>query len=530
MGTQGKAARLVGNTNFRMAVVVLLVGVANVLWAERLTINEGLGWDGLIYAGWVRDFQGVVLTHGVPDYYAGRVLPSAIVHYGMRLFSVPFDSRSIVLAFDVYNLILLVISAYVWGLAADKLNIGDRGKWLGFCFLFLNYANLKQSFYGPVQTDVSAFALGVLTLYFFLTDSRVGLPLVMLLGAFTWPTVAPTAAILYVLPYRGKSYAGPHTDASTPPPDKAVTLSSAKAASPPPYKTTTPPYRLNIIIAAMVSGLTLVMLVYLTWSRLAERVAYYPRALRIDTSLLYLSIAAVPVFLFFGLRAALADASLFDPRRLFASVSWARVAVVLPVFIIAKIIQNRLWSGESIAWGGPKSFFIYTLLSSVAEPLIFVVAHVVYFGPCILLLLFFWRRFCEAVGSYGVGLRIVLILNLLLAVNPQTRYQVNVLALFVAVLVTILDGAAHGFRGLRGLLCWALVCLFYSKEWYVFNTAPQVDDGTMEVLLRFPLQHMFMSIGPWMSKEMYLVQAGVVALTATLIYFAVVRRRAVGPA
>jgi hypothetical protein len=59
------------------------------------------------------------------------------------------------------------------------------------------------------------------------------------------------------------------------------------------------------------------------------------------------------------------------------------------------------------------------------------------------------------------------------------------------------------------------------------NTAPQVDDDTMEVLLRFPLQHYFMNSGPWMSRQMYLLHGAAALITILLLYLLVKRR---GPA
>ena len=86
----------------------------------------------------------------------------------------------------------------------------------------------------------------------------------------------------------------------------------------------------------------------------------------------------------------------------------------------------------------------------------------------------------------------------------------------LVVLVLLLDRAGLSYRSLP---FWALLCLFYSKVWYRFNTAPQVDDGTMDALERFPLQHYFMNSGPWMSHPMYLVHGGVILLTGILLYF-----------
>jgi hypothetical protein len=496
MSTQERFARFLRSTNSLMAAVFLLIGVANIVWAERSEVADGLGWDGVIYASWVKDFQGV-LTRGVANYYTARVLPSAIVHYGMRLLSIPLENRNIILSFDVYNLVLLCLSAYVWGLIGDKLSVGDRGKWLGFCLLFLNYANLKQVFYLPVQIDTTAFTFGFLTLYFFLTDNRAGTLIVILLGGLVWPTVPLMAALLYVLPYRRE--------------DQPMPASPHSA----------PRIRWSTFLAAAVSASTLIMLLDLTAYRLPERIAYFPRILRIDSSLIYLSVAVVPIYLFLTLRAA-ADEGLFDVRRLLAAIRWKRAAAAVVALLVVGLVRHAISNGVDISWGSPKSFFIYTLLSSLTEPLIFLIAHVVYFGPAILLLVFFWRPFCEALNRYGIGLRILVLLNLLLSINPQSRYEINVLPIFVAVLVVVL---IREMTSWRSFIFWALLCLAYSKVWCVFNTAPQVDDGTMDVLLKPPLQNMFMNIGPWMSRQMYFVQAVAVALTALLIYFVALRNR-----
>src|SRR5262249_60437285 len=114
--------------------------------------------------------------------------------------------------------------------------------------------------------------------------------------------------------------------------------------------------------------------------------------------------------------------------------------------------------------------------------------------------------------------RLLCILIAFLSVCPQSRFQFNVVTVFVMLLVRLL--ARRGLR-YESLPFWALLCLFYSKVWYTFNTAPQIDDGTMDALQGFPLQHYFMSSGSWMSASMYYVQGGVVVLTAVVLYFLV---------
>lgn len=474
---------------------MLLIGGANILWAERLTVNGGFGWDGLLYGAWAKNFYQSIFVTRVPAYYAQRILPSALVHYGLRLLHVPLTDQNIIQAFELYNLLLLLLSVYVWGLIADELQLHNQGKWLGFCFLFLSFAQLKQNFYSPVGTDTSAFALGLLMCYCFLKDRPLGLLAVIIAGGFTWPTVPYMAALLYVLPRPHPPNQRPPTDALNVP--------------------TLGPFNYATLAALGVAGFMLLAYLALTLHHFAERLQTFSWGVRVDTAVVYLSVLAIIGYLFFGLRRAAADARLFVPRAVWRAIRWQRVAVAFVVLLLLRWCVHHLASGEQITWDSPKTFAFYTLMTALTEPFIFLVAHAVYYGPAILLLLFCWRPFCDSLSEFGLGLRALVILNVLLSINPQSRYQINVVGVFVMLLVRLLDRYGLSYRSLP---FWALLCLGYSKVWYVFNTAPQIYDGTMASLLRFPLQHYFMNTGPWMSHEMYLVQGGVVLATAILLY------------
>jgi len=476
-----------------MLLLMLAIGLANIFWAERLTVNSGFGWDGLWYAGWAKDFYGSILVRGVPEYYVQRILPSAIVHYGLRLFRVPLEDGNIVLGFDIYNLILLLLSVYLWGLISDWLKLRNQGKWIGFIFLFLNYAILKNNFYHSVLTDTSAFTLGLLMFYFFLTNNPLGLLFTMVAGAFTWPTVPYIAVLLFIFPH-----------------NLAVTAEEPSLGP--------PSMRLPTILAASVCVVTLIVYVYLLQpARFSVRRSELEldRALRIDLPLLYISLAAVMAYIFYGLRRLFADKALFSLRGIIKQALKARVVVGIALIVALKLAIHFLSNGEAGGWPF-RSFVLHTFLVGLTEPFIFLVAHAVYYGPAILLLAFWWKPFSEAVSSFGLGLRVVVILNFLLSINAQSRYQINVVSTFIIILVCILDRAGLKYRS---LVVWTLLCLFYSKVWYTFNTAPQVDDGTMASLLNFPLQHYFMSSGPWMSRQMYLIQGSIVLVTAILLWF-----------
>jgi len=500
---------LIKNTNFLMPLVMLLIGLANILWAEKLTVRGGFGWDGVTYAGWARDFYRTVVVDRVPDYYVKRILPSALVHYGSRLVTAPFlsdekkdtllsESSRVVLSFDIYNLLLVLLSVFTWGLIAKELDISTRATWFGFCFLFLNYAILKNNFYHSILTDTSGFALGILMFYFFLTNKPLGLWVTIFLGGFTWPSIPYMGALLFVFPYQ-KELAS----------KVRPTVTSLEGKGP-------------LLLAALACGLTLGMYVFLSQD-LAQRLVRLGLMVRVDVSLVYLSAAAVITYLFFGLKPALSDTRLFRPRRVWEAIRWSRVGIMAATFALLHFIYLQLRSGQEMSggWGSHWGLIEYIFLSALTEPFIFLVAHTLYYGPVVLLLLFFWRPFCQSIQEFGIGLRLFVVLNFCLSIGPQSRYQINTVAVFIILLVRLLD---RPFLKSQRFAFWLVLSLLYSKVWYTFNTAPQVDDGSMEILLRFPLQHYFTNSGPWMSPQMYLIQGSVVLVTAILLYFLVVRR------
>ena len=486
--------------NLSMAAAMLAVGVANILWAEQLTVNRGFGWDGLWYSAWARDFYQHIFVERIPDYYVQRILPSGVVHYGMRLFGVARTDPNIILAFQVYNLALLMMSAYVWGLVADRLGLGTKGKWLGFVFLFLNYAVLKNNFYHAVLTDTTAFALGVLMFYFFLRDSRAGLIFILLAGGFVWPTLPHMAGLLFIFPR-------PREAGARPEPPEAPALFGV---------------RLNTLAAALAAAGVVAALLYLTARGLEERMAYFGRTMRIDFPLIPLSIAAVGLYLFFAVRAAAGDGRLYRPAALLKGLNWRRAAVVVLLMAVPKVAVRLLGNGVDFGWGSLKGFLMYTLMTTLADPLLFFVAHVVYFGPAVLLLAFLWRPFCEAARGFGLGMTLFLLFNVGMSINPQSRYQINAVPALMMILAWMLDR-----RGLtwRAVALWAALGVASSKVWYVFRIPADADDGTMEALLRFPLQHYFMSSGPWMSREMYFAQGAAVLLGAVVVFLVVWRQR-----
>src|SRR4051812_37912658 len=303
-------------TNLLMAVAMLLAGIPNIFWAEKLTVGGGFGWDGVLYGAWVRNFFRLVFIDRVPEYNLQRIVPSAILHYALRLMGIARTDANILRGFDIYNLVLLTIGAWVWGLIADRLGITTKGKWLGFAFLFLNYATLKLNFYTPASTDTTAFFLGMLLFYAYLAERPLGILMVMVVSYFTWPTLPLFAAILYVFPRRREI-----------------------VAPAPPSK------RLNVLAAAGAAAAVALGTFLLAVPLRATSFFIFGLALRIDYPVLYISLACSVAYVFAAVRSATADDRLYDVRRWLSEIRWSRAVVAILLLAALKLTSHFLANG-----------------------------------------------------------------------------------------------------------------------------------------------------------------------------------------
>src|SRR5437764_15261446 len=107
--------------------IAIVVGSA-LMWAERIALDDGLGWDGCQYAAWAKDFRGHVLSGNLSPNGAGRVLPSSLVHYGLRGLGIRLTARNIILGFASLNAFVLISMAFLWLGIARQLRLSSAGE------------------------------------------------------------------------------------------------------------------------------------------------------------------------------------------------------------------------------------------------------------------------------------------------------------------------------------------------------------------------------------------------------------------
>ena len=480
-----------------MIALVFATCLANLLFAERIPMSEGLGTDGTNYGAIALDFHGSVFEEGVNKYYLQRAAPSAIVHYGLRALGQPVDIPHVIRGYQVLNLALLVLVAVLWRGIADALQLSLGARWLGFVGLFVNYAVIKHAYYMPVFTDVTAFALGATYLYLFLRRRQVALLAATLVGAFAWPVAALSGAVLLLFP-RGATDAVP-----------GERRRWANAAA------------LAIALALELA------FVYMYYVRGLRKVGQGPTIPPID-ALVPLAMLVHGLYLFFAFRGLLDGTGPEYIRRVLQAlrprdVLLAAIAVVLPAVVI------KLLATPDVAALNARGFGRLLVYPANGRPFVTFISHVVWFGPVLWLALFHWKQVCDAARRMGPGMLAFLGLVVLISLTPETR-QSNLGYPFVVALVASVASAARVPARVTWLL--AATGLALSKFWFRINTPEAIAHARSgaqtlsDADSAFFYRNYYLSHSLWMPNRWYAVHAAIVLLVGVATWMLLRHHRA----
>jgi len=474
-----KYLKIPAASDYAMIFTTLGIALCCFFFGERITIGDGFGWDGQFSRTMVKDFFNQLVNVGVNDHRFQRILPCAIIHYSLRALSIPLTDYWIIKAFGIFNIMLLIFISYIWSLIADHLKISLKGKWLGFTAFFLNFAVLKWAFYNPTLTDISGYAIGITMLLLFLKNKLTGLYIVTVLGAFTWPIALFIGSLLLFFP----------KDDINPAPVR---------------------FHFNIILAALSAFIVFAGIKYALFHGYVIGFGVTKPVLPV----INLSIACSLLYIFFGLKNILNNKSFFDLRFLIGKIHFKRQVIVVITFIAIKAIIF-FGSHDHVGLGITKVFG-KTMLLCIAQPFIFFISHILFYGPIIILALFMWKSVCRLIQNHGLGLTLCVILSFVLSLNSESRVHIFSYPLIVPFIIKAVDSLKW-----KKSCYWfmAVLSIILSKAWLIINTQPLNMNVPAEQFREFPFQFYFMNHGPWMSNIMYIVQGSVVLLCGAIIYF-----------
>lgn len=455
-------------------------------FGERIPINHGMGWDGVLYTELAQHFSDLVFSHQLAQYSLQRILPSGVIYFFANLMHVAVTTEHMPLFFSIYNTLILVFAVAIWNKIATELNFNPQVRIISFVGLFFNYAILKMNTYYPILTDTSAFVCGLLMFYLFLKNKSLGVLATGVIGAFIFPTLLYVGLILFIFPAKNDEKNGR--------PDPVITTQNTI---------------ISIILAVILVTLSLFVCLVLQEKSVG---GYY------SAPIIYLSALLLFFYLVYLLRPFLNNRPSF-----FAELNKNfnfRLLIVFMTFVSVKWLIWFLSNGET----GTLSFvdfFKHVATQSVAYPLNFLISHVIYYGLIVLLCMHFWKEITNYFKEKGPGLFIVGLLYALLSIGSESRQLINFFPVMVIVVADILN---------KKLLTWHFVVWFValslllSKAWLTLNHGEWLSfasDATAEekkLILQFPYQWYFMSQGPYFSYGIYLLNLAIVSVTFFITY------------
>jgi len=401
------------------------------------------------------------------------------VYLGLRALGLPHDSEyDVVLPFQILNLALLLGTVLLWSGIADATGLSVSGRWFGALLLFVNFACLKFLFYLPVLTDGTAFFLGALLVYGYVTRKPWLTWAALVAGAFTWPAFLIPGGTLLL--WRRE-----------PVPDE-------------------PAGRKGWLVTGGIGAL------YLIGVAIALRFPVYFITDAVELGLVELNRTWLPVslvlalgLLVMGFRRLFDRAALLRASTYVVPLSARRLALLGATWIVVQCVVR--WYASPAPSVNPFDVFVrYLVLQPVLRPAQAPVAHVVFFGLLPLFLLLRWKAVCRAAHGLGIGMTLFLASLALLAISSETRQLLHGL-----VALTLLASLAVDNVRFPRWAPWVFggLALFATKLWFPLNHGGFTAKSPPA---SYPAQYWFMNAGPWMADEMYALQ-GSLALAGLLV-------------
>jgi hypothetical protein len=446
-------------------VLIVTLGYILALEGGRTRVHDGFGDDGQNYAKWAQDAWTTLADKKVDPYYVQRVLPSAVIWAVMKYGKIEVDDLSIIRAFVVANVVLVALSALAYSAVAKILRLSERARMFGALAIFGSFGIAKFSVYVPVLTDVWAFAFGFGFLYFYLVRRPLVVAALTFLASFCWPSSLHIGALLLVCMAR---------DDQTLPVERA-------------------PLRVNTLIAATAAVGYLVYTHRLLQTSYAPPLTTRPEDWFVNGAL---AIGGIYVFL--------AVDRLTDSADLYRIGPWLRVLgrphpyLAAGVWWLSIHFQHR-WSNNTLSTLDSSEFFNATMYLSVARPGVFSLAHALFLGPIIVMLHLRLRGVARRYHEEGSALTGIALVGVLFSLNSETRRLFLIAPLLLPFVIAEIDSLGWSSRE---WWTFAGLTVFASKVWLT------IDPGLVVSPMEWPSQSLFMTVGPWMSWNSYLWQAG----------------------
>lgn len=468
---------------FEILTTLLAVNICliNVVFPETIPFFDGRGWDGVAYTNFAQylsfDYLSTLHKNSIT-----RIFPSTVIHLYFTLFNIPLTIPAVIHGFQLYNSFILILGSFFWGKIGEELALKKISQWLMCIAFFVNFCVAKFFFYYPTLTDQTAIILGIFLLFFYLKKKPLAVFITGLIGSFTWPYFYIGALFFLAFP-------------------RTRTAIAEKAA----------PDRYVKPLALIISLSILILTFYYHYFM---KNFLRPDLIQTIEPLVPISFLSIGLLVYFAIFFLLGqkDLSSYKEDIQHINLKWLLIGSVC--YLLIKTIASNI--GDNL--GTTSSTAAYGLLFqiSLVRPLNSIVSLFVYFGPIVILIVFFWKKIVRVVGGLGTGMILYfLFYTIQFIIIAESRQVVSAFPIFLALAVKALDTIDWNYPKLA---IFTVMSLLISRYWLPIN-----GQKFFGPLTEFPYQMYFMNFGPWMSNSMFLIFLGSM-VAFSIVFFALFKR------
>jgi len=466
---------------FLILSVLILVG----WFDERIPSNNETGWDGKHYAHYVIDLPHQVMNGEIDSYHFYRLMPCFIVYLLLKLFHYDPNSVNVVHAFLALNTLLILLSALYYFVLCNHLKVTKHAETIGFAGLFFNFVILKNSFYYPVLTDVFAFAFGFFVVGEFIRKKWMSTFFAFILGIFTYPLFFVSSFVFLI---RSKS--------------NLIETCISKIF--PLIKYILPIFLSFALYIYFIFGKQLIFNEYFFNLSKPWLIIGFPMML-------------VYIYKIFNVKFSFHQNSLNKFNEV--KIIFLIIALFSSYFLINHYVRTIAIPEDDFT----SSTFLWIIFQqSIAKPFSFLIAHFTYFGPIILLMLFYYKKMIAEIPQFGWQLFVFIFIYLILGIGSESRQFMNAYPAFVMLLVMTINQINFNKKVVIGFV---LISLFQSHFWLQINR-PKIYESY--IYDKFPEQYYFMHHGPFASDTSYLINAAIFIFFILLFGF-VIKKQNLNP-
>ena len=193
-----------------------------------------------------------------------------------------------------------------------------------------------------------------------------------------------------------------------------------------------------------------------------------------------------------------------------SKVKWIYLVPIVLIILFIKYMTATYTSPNPENIGGGR-YLINIVKQAVANPGVFLVSHIIYFGWLPLMLIFAGKEMVNAIRSLGYGVAILLAGVGFMSLGSESRQLINFYPVFVVAALLALQKK-------QALKPWVLALfgvssLILSRFWYSIT-----GYGDLGVnLTEWPAQRYFQVFGPWMSNSTYAMNLFICLIAVSVI-------------